>query len=153
MKQYSLGIAFDFDENLVLIKKKHPDWQAGKYNFVGGKLEENENILDCMSREFYEETGVMVPSYGWKYVGKMSRENDFIVYIFVTVNEDVKNARTTTDEEVKLVTIDEFEHNSEIIINSITNLKTIFEFVKSEDFIDQQAELIIKYPPYKAITN
>lgn len=153
MKYYSLGIAFDFNENLVLIKKKHPDFQAGKYNFVGGKLEENENILDCIAREFYEETGVMVPSYNWKYVGKMFREYDFNVSIFVTVNEDVKNVKTMTDEEIVLVSIDEFERSSDIANNSMTNIRTIYEFIKTTDFLEEGAELTIKFPPHKAITN
>src|SRR6185437_15233341 len=123
MQQYSLGIAFDFNENLAIIKKTKPEWQAGKYNFIGGKLEENENILDCMSREFYEETGVMIPSYNWKFVGKMFREYDFTVFIFVTVNEAVKDARTVAAEEgeISLVSIDEFENSTSLANDMMPN--------------------------------
>ncbi len=43
MKGYVLGFAFDEDyEWVALIKKNRPQWQAGKLNGVGGKIEPNE---------------------------------------------------------------------------------------------------------------
>jgi 8-oxo-dGTP diphosphatase len=58
---YCLGFLFSKSRNKVmLIKKKKPEWQAGKLNGVGGKLEKNEMPHDAMVREFYEETGIWV---------------------------------------------------------------------------------------------
>lgn len=59
-----VGFAFDEHANYVLlVRKTHPAWQAGKLNGVGGKLEECDlgNPAFTMDREFVEETGIAEP--------------------------------------------------------------------------------------------
>jgi 8-oxo-dGTP diphosphatase len=59
MKEYVLGFMFDIPaEQVLLIKKAKPDWQAGRLNGVGGKVERYEVPHAAMVREFKEETGV-----------------------------------------------------------------------------------------------
>jgi 8-oxo-dGTP diphosphatase len=59
MQEYVLGFMFDIPaEQVLLIKKAKPDWQAGKLNGVGGKVEQRETPHAAMGREFKEETGV-----------------------------------------------------------------------------------------------
>lgn len=60
MIQYVCGFAY-VDDNVILIRKKRPDWMAGLLNGVGGKLEDGEAPERAMSREFLEETGILVP--------------------------------------------------------------------------------------------
>lgn len=55
--EYVVGFAHDKYREIAFIKKTHPDWQAGKLNGVGGKVEENETPMNAMVREFEEETG------------------------------------------------------------------------------------------------
>jgi len=38
------------------------DYQLGKYNGLGGKLESDEDIATCMKREITEEAGITVTS-------------------------------------------------------------------------------------------
>jgi 8-oxo-dGTP diphosphatase len=45
--------------NVVLIQKTRPEWQAGKLNGIGGKIEDGETGIEAMIREFQEETGVI----------------------------------------------------------------------------------------------
>lgn len=53
-----VGFLFlDHCRQVVLIRKDKPDWQAGRLNGVGGKVEPGENFMDAMPREWYEETG------------------------------------------------------------------------------------------------
>ena len=57
-------------DQVVLVKKLRPTWQAGKLNGVGGKIEtiigeKVESPLDAMIREFKEETGNVVVN--WTY--------------------------------------------------------------------------------------
>ncbi len=59
MQKYVVGLVFDLTcENLLLIRKEHPEWQAGLYNGIGGKVEPGEIFLDAMKRESGEEAGL-----------------------------------------------------------------------------------------------
>ncbi len=55
-------VGFYFDNavtKVALIKKDHPEWQAGKYNGIGGKLEpEDKGSFNAMMREAFEEAGI-----------------------------------------------------------------------------------------------
>lgn len=44
-------------KNIILVRKNAPDWQVGKLNLPGGKIEENEASGDAAHRELKEETG------------------------------------------------------------------------------------------------
>jgi 8-oxo-dGTP diphosphatase len=63
--RYVVGFMFNPTEDAVLlIRKTHPTWQAGKLNGVGGRIDGNESALDAMQREFLEEVGIDHPD--WK---------------------------------------------------------------------------------------
>jgi 8-oxo-dGTP diphosphatase len=54
---YVVGFMFNPDKSCVaLIQKTHPDWQRGKLNGVGGKIEPDETPEAAMLREWTEET-------------------------------------------------------------------------------------------------
>jgi 8-oxo-dGTP pyrophosphatase MutT (NUDIX family) len=65
---YVLGFMFDENEenHVVLLRKSHPDWQAGKLNGVGGEIREGECSIDAMDREFREEIGVPQTAGYWQ---------------------------------------------------------------------------------------
>lgn len=106
-KEYCLGFLFDPSfENVVLIKKNRPEWQAGKLNGVGGKIEEGETPLEAMVREFWEETTVLLPS--WKYVEKLSFESAS-VHVFAACSQLLKDVRSNTDEEVIVSSLHEID--------------------------------------------
>ena len=67
MIKYVVGFAFSRNKTeVVLILKQKPDWQAGKLNGIGGKIEElDQSPHHAMSREFAEETGVKIPMILW----------------------------------------------------------------------------------------
>ena len=58
MRKLNLIVIFSNDLKKVLfcIRKKEP--YKGLYNFVGGKVEENESNYDAAYRELVEETGI-----------------------------------------------------------------------------------------------
>lgn len=145
MNKYTLGVAADKD-SIVLIKKTKPAWQAGNYNFVGGKVEIGESFPSCMVREFFEETGVKTVNKDWIYVGKMHRKNDFICKIYATSVPQIAEARTMTEEEIVIVNPDKFLLDSELQSNMLTNILTIYNFIVSHDHAFQNAILDIKYP-------
>ena len=58
MKKLNLIVVFNtsFDKVLFCIRAKEP--YKGLYNFVGGKVEENESNDNAAYRELFEETGI-----------------------------------------------------------------------------------------------
>jgi len=58
MGHYVLGLVFSKSRGkILLIEKKRPKWQAGRWNGIGGKIEQNESPIGAMQREALEETG------------------------------------------------------------------------------------------------
>lgn len=57
MTVYTCAFAFH-KNNVLLIRKAKPDWQAGLLNGIGGKVEDGESIFQATVREFKEETGL-----------------------------------------------------------------------------------------------
>ena len=58
MRKLNLIVVFnkDLKQALFCIRAKEP--YKGLYNFVGGKVEENESNYDAAYRELFEETGI-----------------------------------------------------------------------------------------------
>ncbi len=68
--RFTLGIIFSSDgQNIYLMRKDHPAFQAGKLSGVGGKLEPGESWQDCMAREGMEEAGY---EGQWQRLGTMA---------------------------------------------------------------------------------
>ena len=66
MYRYVLGFLFNITKDKVwLIKKNRPPWQAGRFNGIGGHIENGETPEMAIVREFREETGVFIPV--WKH--------------------------------------------------------------------------------------
>jgi 8-oxo-dGTP diphosphatase len=104
MTEYVLGFMFGNNrQEVLLIRKNRPDWQAGKLNGIGGKVEAGELPYQAMIREFEEEAGV--PLTGWNNFGTM-RVGDAIVYLYSSFESDsFDKARSMTDEEIERVNI------------------------------------------------
>ncbi len=67
MKQTTLCYLERGDEYLMLHRtKKKNDENHDKWIGVGGKFEANESPEDCMRREIFEETGLMVTDYCYR---------------------------------------------------------------------------------------
>jgi 8-oxo-dGTP pyrophosphatase MutT (NUDIX family) len=134
MRKFSIGVATT-KNHVVLIRKTKPDWQAGRYNFVGGKVEPGESYALCMVREFEEEAGIKTSIDSWKYVGYMQRPNDFMCCIYHQENEEFLNVKTMTEEKIVLQTKKTFLHDAVNIPELyMSNVGWIYMFTQSEDF-------------------
>lgn len=98
VQEYVCGLCFDANyANIVLIRKNRPEWQKGKYNGIGGKVEDNEWPIKAMRREFYEETGLTVDD--WIPLCELSKD-DYIVHMYYSTVHYAHTAISKTDEIV-----------------------------------------------------
>jgi 8-oxo-dGTP diphosphatase len=117
MKEYVLGFLFNATgEDVVLIRKTKPAWQAGKLNGVGGKIEEiDATTKDAMIREFREETGVTYED--WKHFGTMYSPNTWAVHLYKGMDDVAYRVETVTDEEVDVYACEYLPDSEEVISN------------------------------------
>lgn len=58
MKHFNCIIVYDQTKEKILFCKREKNPYKGLYNFVGGKVEQNESSESAAYRELYEETGI-----------------------------------------------------------------------------------------------
>lgn len=77
----------DKDNVLMLHRtKKENDIHKGKYNGLGGKLEKGETPYECVIREVYEESGLMIKKPVLKGIlnfPDFDCKNNWIVFVYV----------------------------------------------------------------------
>ena len=118
MKKLNLIVVFNKSLNKVLfcIRAKEP--YKGLYNFVGGKVEENESNDDAAYRELFEDTGISRDDIELDHfmdLNYFKYENNIQVYYGILRNK------------VKLV---EEKNKEEITHNQDTN-NLILDYVKT----------------------
>ena len=70
MSKFTVGFVFDSSlEHVLLVHKQRPEWQAGKVNGIGGKIEPGETALECIARECEEESTLKIPPSDWLHFG------------------------------------------------------------------------------------
>ncbi len=98
-QEWVAGFLFkDADERVLVIRKTHPEWQKGKLNGIGGKLENGETPVQAMRREFSEEAGIFVN--GWREFCTLNWKGGTVHFMRATWNADMKEPRSMTDELV-----------------------------------------------------
>ena len=102
MTHYCLGFVTDpTGQNVLLIEKRRPSWQAGRLNGIGGKLEGDEDGLAAMRRECSEETGLAIDD--WSQFDEFRFEGGSVQVFWATA--DLTKAQATTDEPLRVVSL------------------------------------------------
>ncbi len=133
VKRYVVGFMLDPTLNkVVLIRKQRPDWQKGKLNGVGGKVEENESPYDAMPREFREETGV--ETHGWQLFavynfGDLGTPGSLgeIYFYFYWLIGDVSKPKSVTDEQIVVMDVETLSWRDD----AIPNLRWLVQMARS----------------------
>ena len=106
---YVCGFLFSEDRTKVLlVNKLKPDWQRGKLNGIGGKIEKNEGSYQAMVREFEEETGLHIVD--WKCLTTLNVQSSQInltewrVNFFYGFSDEVPD-RVVNDVQEPLVRV------------------------------------------------
>ncbi|MBP9797908.1 NUDIX domain-containing protein [Candidatus Woesebacteria bacterium] len=140
VKEFSLGFIFDATgENVLLVHKQKPAWQAGKINGIGGKIEEGESPEDCIARETFEEACLTIPPQAWIYLGLIT-ETSVSVHTFMTLFQgDTLDARKGDHEEVE-----RFPTNN-LPVNCIPNLRWIIPFAQEQMLDSDKSTFHVTY--------
>ncbi len=94
---YVVGFLFTTNQLAVqLIQKIKPDWQKGRWNGIGGKIEPGEHPRDAMRREFKEEAGLDIEE--WRGFAKLRDSRGSLIHFYVAFSNDL--AKTMTEEEI-----------------------------------------------------
>jgi 8-oxo-dGTP diphosphatase len=113
MKLYVLGFLFSHDlREVLLIRKNRPEWQAGKMNGIGGKIEVDDiDKQKAMTREFHEEAGLWIEEwrlfasmYGADAMSEDDGDRGWRVFCYCAVG-DLAKCSTRTDEHVVIVRV------------------------------------------------
>lgn len=133
--EYVVGFAFSLDKKeIVLIEKIKPLWQKGLLNGIGGKIEEGEQPMNAMIREFREETGVEFTIHednylNWNYFAVLEFEIANL-HCFRIFNDDINLCKTKEIEVIKHIKIEDLHH-----YNTIPNLKVLIPMAMDNDFL------------------
>lgn len=118
MKKLNVILVYNKEEEKILMCKREKEPYKGKFNLVGGKVEEGEKELDAAYRELQEETGITKEDINLKhlmnfqyemsdmelelYVGKLNKEKEVIEEInklyWLDKNEDFFNVEKFAGE-------------------------------------------------------
>lgn len=138
---YVAGFAFNDDgDSLWLIQKTKPEWQKGRYNGIGGKVEQNEAPMIAMIREFKEETGL--DTNGWKHWITL-RGQTAVVYVYSIILSGPEFFKPRTVEEEQVINVEyplsSFCHNT-----VIPNLRWMLPLIHEYTFLKPSTIAISK---------
>ena len=111
MKEYVVGLAFNKAGNrLLLIEKQKPEFLKGKWNGLGGSVEEGETYHEAIAREVHEEAGILISPSKWEefahveshYQGKLFGK---VVYL-KTFTDEILAAKTMETEKIAVESVE-----------------------------------------------
>lgn len=100
---YVCGFAFSKNkERVALILKNRPAFLAGKYNGIGGKIEETDtSVLTAMVREFKEEAGCYTKPSDWYSVGHLwfNKAADKVYFFKAKLEDEIFDTIINQEDE------------------------------------------------------
>ncbi len=102
LTRYVAGFLFDdLKHNVALIWKNKPEWQSGKLNGIGGKVEHGETADAAMYREFLEEAGVEVTE--WNHFADVSWDSGVVHFYRAFVpHQRLLRCEAQEDEKIEI---------------------------------------------------
>ncbi|KKM67394.1 hypothetical protein LCGC14_1471510 [marine sediment metagenome] len=122
-------------KEIVLIKKNEPNFQKGKLNGIGGKVESNESISEAILREYHEEADLYIS--GWKPFITLESEKVKVVF-FKAFSNIYSKARTMTNEPISIYHVDDLHlesiyHNLRWLIPMALDERVIHSVIRFVD--------------------
>lgn len=95
--QVTMDIVESKPDNVLLILKDRPDWQAGMFNGIGGKVERGEYPRAAMMRECKEESGLYIDK--WHNFARMEGP-DFSIQFYSSFQQSIPQWQNLTSEKL-----------------------------------------------------
>jgi 8-oxo-dGTP diphosphatase len=107
MTEYVVGFLI-FRGNVLLIQKRRPEWQKGRFNGIGGHIEAGEMPGEAMAREFMEEAAWKTKPEQWRYFGVVDYPKARVhLFCMKDLNIDPRFlVHTQTDEGIRWIPTD-----------------------------------------------
>ena len=143
MKRYTVGFLFTPDlSRVLLIHKIAPEWQKGKLNGLGGKMEPDESPKACFVREIEEESGIKLASKSVKKMGLL-KGSAWRVYVFTAIFEgEVFEPKTFEKEKL------EWFETKNLPSNCLPNLYWQIPFARNELKFDGGNSYVMSEPKF-----
>src|SRR5690606_41879247 len=126
---YTLCIMENNGKLAMLFRNKNPN--KHKWNFVGGKIEEGEDITAAAKREAEEETGLTLNSITFRGIVKWNNQDGMYVYYS---NNFTGELQSSNEGIVEWKSIDWINHSPDVVSNIPYFLASIFNFVVQPKF-------------------
>ncbi len=115
MTEYVLCYVRDLCGDILAIERKKQDWQEGKLNLPGGRIEEGETAEQAAIREIKEEANIDATDV--TLIGSMHYTDSLIYVMGCGFNPDDNEVKSSTEGEVIWMTCPELLHDPRLIPN------------------------------------
>ena len=129
-KEWVAGFLF-LNNSVALIRKARPEWQRGKLNGVGGKVEKGETPHKAMDREWSEETEA--PSQIWFKFSTLDWSGGRVHFFAARTEKAPWSFRRDTDERVEWYAVEETT-----FAQAIPNLRWLIPMALDKDNVIAQ---------------
>jgi 8-oxo-dGTP diphosphatase len=107
MKRISAGIIYQSDK-ILACQRKSGSYYELKWEFPGGKVEENENAIECLIRELKEELDIIPLIEELFYVQKFKYPDGFEFEVFFyKITEFTGEIKNKVFEQIRWVALNE----------------------------------------------
>jgi 8-oxo-dGTP pyrophosphatase MutT (NUDIX family) len=106
LEWFTVGFAFDTDYKKVALIEKQKAWCKGKWNGIGGSIEESdESPLDAQRREFWEEAGIHLAN--WEFFCQLHEPRAVVEFFRTAIPLSLlRSVRTKTIEVVRVFDVE-----------------------------------------------